>query len=83
MNSSPPERFKAAVEVDVSAGGRLNFQLNYMVAKAMETVVRLRLSDVDGGSAGNRFLPMTQLSGEDWRNFRCLQPPALAASCRN
>ncbi|OGO31916.1 MAG: hypothetical protein A2Z16_11690 [Chloroflexi bacterium RBG_16_54_18] len=70
INSSrPPERFKAAVEVDVSAGGRLNFQLSYTVAKAgWKPLYDLRLSDTVGKTQleAGYLAQVTQLSGEDW-----------------
>ena len=68
-SSRPPERFRAAIEVEVTAGGRLNFQLSYTVAKAgWKPLYDLRLADEDGKpqlEAG--FLAqVNQLSGEDW-----------------
>lgn len=85
-STRPPERFKAAVEIEVVKGGKFIFDLSYTVAKAgWKPLYDLRLSEVEGKSQLEvGFLAQVmQLSGEDWERVDLALStarPALAAT---
>lgn len=69
-STRPPERFKALVELEVAAAGRLNFQLSYTVAKSWwKPLYDFRLEEAAGQPVleAGYLAQVTQLSGEDWR----------------